>query len=158
MANTTQNTLYTFNCGGGCTIFRNNYAFVHTHHIIATTPGLGYPSNLEIQDMAMRDSQAFWYSHHQEVLANDTIWACAILADHGLMHRQDHPDIRRDRVLERLIDIGIYDCSEHTDLNNNLLEERSFQYAAVLMSVLWDWVHDLESEVCFHSGTVLLLY
>jgi hypothetical protein len=74
------------------------------------------------------------------------------------MCRQDHPDVRRDRLLERLIDIGIYDHSEHLDLNNNLLEERSFQYVVVLMSMLWDWVHDLESEVCFCSGTVLLLY
>jgi hypothetical protein len=81
MANTTQNTLYTSNRGGGCTIFRNNYVFIHAHWIIATTPGLEYPSNLEIQDMAMRDSQAFRYGQHQELLANNTIWACAILVD-----------------------------------------------------------------------------
>jgi hypothetical protein len=61
----------------------------------------------------MRDPQGFWYGHYRELSANDTIWACVILADCGLMCRQDHADIRRDRVLE--------------------------------------------SEVCFCSGTVMLL-
>jgi hypothetical protein len=74
------------------------------------------------------------------------------------MHQQEQPDVRRDKVLERLIDIGIYDRGEHLDLNNNPSEERSFRYAAVLTNMLWDRVHDLESKVCFRSGTVLLLY
>jgi hypothetical protein len=109
--------------------------------------------------MAMRDAQTFQYGcRGQELSANDTIWASAIVADWGLMCRQDHTDVRRDRLLERLIDIGIYDCGECLNLNNNPSEERSFQYVVVLMSMLWDQVHDLESEVCFCSGTVLLLY
>jgi hypothetical protein len=66
--------------------------------------------------------------------------------------------IRRDKLLERLIDIGIYDRGDHLDLNKNLPEQRSFRYVAVLMNMLWDQVHDMESEVCFHSGTALLLY
>jgi hypothetical protein len=65
------------------------------------------------------------------------------------MRRQDQPDIRRDKVLERLIDIGIYDRGEHLDLNNNSSEERSFRYTAALMNMLWDRVHDLESKVAF---------
>jgi hypothetical protein len=51
--------------------------------------------------------------------------------------------------LERLINIGIYDRGECLDLNNNPSEERNFQYVVVLMSMLWDRVHDLESEVAF---------
>jgi hypothetical protein len=65
------------------------------------------------------------------------------------MRRQDQPDIRRDKVLERLIDIGIYDRGEHLDLNNNSSEERSFRYTAALMNMLWDWVHDMESKIAF---------
>jgi hypothetical protein len=73
------------------------------------------------------------------------------------MHQQEQPDVRRDKVLERLIDIGIYDHGEHLDLSNKPLE-RSFQYVAVLTNMLWDRVHDMESKVCFRSGTALLLY
>jgi hypothetical protein len=85
-----------------------------------------------------------------------------MVTDRSLMCRQDQPDIRGDRVLERLIDIGVYDRGECLDLNNNPSEERSFWYAAVLMNMLWDWVHDLESEVaftlvlCCHSTEELL--
>jgi hypothetical protein len=159
MSHTTQNTIYTSNRGGRHTINRNSHAFVHAHRIIATTPGLGYPSNQGIQEMAMRDAQIFQFScRGQELSANDTIWACAMVADRSLMRQQEQPDVRRDKVLERLINIGIYDRGEHLDLNNDSSEERSLRYAAILMNMLWDWVHDLESEVCFRSGTVLLLY
>jgi hypothetical protein len=120
MSHTIQNTLYISNRGGNCTIFRNSTVFVHAHHIIATTPGLGYPSNEGIQDMATRDAQMFWYGHQgQELLANNTIWASAIMMDHGLMHRQGHPDVRRNPLLERLINIGVYDRGEHLDLNDD---------------------------------------
>jgi hypothetical protein len=86
MLHTTQNTLYTSNRGGNCTINCNSYVFVHAHGIIATTPGLGYPLNQGIQDMAMRDAQMFWYGcQGQELSANDIIWASAIVADRGLM-------------------------------------------------------------------------
>jgi hypothetical protein len=150
MSHTTQNTLYTSNRGGQRTIDRNSHAFVHAHRIIATTPGLGYPSNQGIQDMAMRDAQAFRYGRRgQELSANDTIWVGAMIADRSLMRRQEQPEVRRDKVLERLIDIGVYDRGERLDLNNNPSEERSFRYAAVLTNLLWDRVHDLESEVAF---------
>jgi hypothetical protein len=109
--------------------------------------------------MAMRDAQSFQYGRRgQELSANDTIWAGAMIVDRSLMHRQEQPEVRRDKVLERLIDIGIYDHGECPDLNNHLSEERSFRYAVVLTNMLWDRVHDLESKVCFHSGTALLLY
>jgi hypothetical protein len=150
MSHTTQNTLYTSNRGGQRTIDRSSHAFVHAHRIIATTPGLGYPSNQGIQDMAMRDAQAFRYGRRgQELSANDTIWVGAMIADRSLMRRQEQPEVRRDKVLERLIDIGVYDRGERLDLNNNPSEERSFRYAAVLTNLLWDRVHDLESEVAF---------
>jgi hypothetical protein len=158
MSHTTQNTLYTSNRGGQRTIDRSSHAFVHAHRIIATTPGLGYPSNQGIQDMAMRDAQAFRYGRRgQELSANDTIWVGAMIADRSLMRRQEQPEVRRDKVLERMIDIGVYDRGERLDLNNNPSEERSFRYAAVLTNLLWDRVHDLESEVafalilCFHK-------
>jgi hypothetical protein len=162
MSHTTQNTLYTSNRGGQRTIDRSSHAFVHAHRIIATTPGLGYPSNQGIQDMAMRDAQAFRYGRRgQELSANDTIWVGAMIADRSLMRRQEQPEVRRDKVLERLIDIGVYDRGERLDLNNNPSEERSFRYAAVLTNLLWDRVHDLESEVafalvlCFHKAKVI---
>jgi hypothetical protein len=159
MSHTTLNTIYTSNHGGHRTIDCNSVSFVHAHRIIATTPGLGYPSNEGIQDMAMHDAQSFRFAHHrQELSANDTIWASAIVTDRSLMHRQDHPDVKRDKLLEWLIDIGVYDCGDCLDLNDDPVEKRSFRYAVVLMNMLWDRVHDLESEVCFHSGTVLLLY
>jgi hypothetical protein len=85
MSHTTQNTLYTSNCGGQRTIDRSSHAFVHAHRIIATTPGLGYPSNQGIQDMAMRDAQSFRYGRQgQELSANDTIWVRAMVADRSL--------------------------------------------------------------------------
>jgi hypothetical protein len=65
------------------------------------------------------------------------------------MHRQEHPDVRRDKLLERLIDIGVYDCGDCLDLNDDPAEKRSFRYAAVLTNMLWDRVHDLESKVAF---------
>jgi hypothetical protein len=65
------------------------------------------------------------------------------------MRCQDQPDIRRDKLLERLIDIGVYDHRERLDLNDDPAEKRSFWYAVVLTNMLWDWVHDLESEVAF---------
>jgi hypothetical protein len=52
-------------------------------------------------------------------------------------------------LLERLIDIGVYDRSNCLDLNDDPTEKRSFQYAAVLTNMLWDRVHDLETEVAF---------
>jgi hypothetical protein len=107
MSHTTQNTLYTSNRGGQRTIDRSSHAFVHAHRIIATTPGLGYPSNQGIQDMAMRDAQAFRYGRRgQELSANDTIWVGAMIADRSLMRRQEQPEVRRDKVLERLISCG----------------------------------------------------
>jgi hypothetical protein len=78
------------------------------------------------------------------------------------MHRQGHADVQRDKLLERLIDIGVYDHSDHLDLNDDPAEKRSFRYAAVLTNMLWDQVHDLESEVafalilCFHITEQLL--
>jgi hypothetical protein len=162
MSHTTQNTLYTSNRGGQRTIDRSSHAFVHAHRIIATTPGLGYPSNQGIQDMAMRDAQSFRYGRRgQELSANDTIWVGAMIADRSLMRRQEQPEVRRDKVLERMIDIGVYDRGERLDLNNNPSEERSFRYAAVLTNLLWDRVHDLESEVafalvlCFHKAKAI---
>jgi hypothetical protein len=150
MSHTTQNTLYTSNCGGRRTIDRNSVSFVHTHRIIATTPGLGYLSNEGIQDMAMRDAQSFrFYRRGQELSANDTIWASAMVTDRSLMRHQEQPDVRRDKLLERLIDIGVYDHSDRTDLNDDPVEKRSFRYAAVLTNMLWDRVHDLETEVAF---------
>jgi hypothetical protein len=150
MSHTTQNTLYTSNRGGRRTIDRNSVTFVHAHRIIATTPGLGYLSNESIQDMAMRDAQSFrFYRRGQELSANDTIWASAMVTDRSLMRRQEHPDVRRDKLLERLIDIGVYDHGDRTDLNDDPAEKRSFRYAAVLTNMLWDRVHDLESEVAF---------
>jgi hypothetical protein len=80
-----------------------------------------------------------------------------IVADWGLICQQSHTTVRRDYILERLIDIGVSDHGTHTDLNNDPVKN-SFQYAAVLTSALWDQVHNLESKVCFHSGTVMLLY
>jgi hypothetical protein len=113
--------------------------------------------------MAMRDAQAFRYGRRgQELSANDTIWVGAMIADRSLMRQQEQPEVRRDKVLERLIDIGVYDRGERLDLNNNPSEERSFRYAAVLTNLLWDRVHDLESEVafalvpCFHVTKQLL--
>jgi hypothetical protein len=80
----------------------------------------------------MRDAQTFWYGRQgQELSANNTIWASAIMVDRSLMHQQEHPDVRRDKLLERLIDIGIYDHGDCLDLNNDLAEQRSFQYTAM---------------------------
>jgi hypothetical protein len=94
--------------------------------------------------------QLFWfYRQGQELSANDTIWASAIVADRSLMHRQGHPDVQRDKLLERLIDIGVYNHGNRLDLNDDPAEKRSFRYAAVLTNMLWDWVHDLESKVAF---------
>jgi hypothetical protein len=39
------------------------------------------------------------------------------------MHRQEHPDVRRDKLLERLIDIGVYDRSDRLDLNDDPAEK-----------------------------------
>jgi hypothetical protein len=139
MSHTTQNTLYTSNRGGRRTIDRNSVSFVHAHRIIATTPGLGYPSNEGIQGIAVHDAQSFQLARvGQELSTNDTIWASAILTDCSLMRRQGHPDVRRDKLLERLIDIGVYDRSDRLDLNDDPAEKRSFQYAAVLTNMLWD--------------------
>jgi hypothetical protein len=124
MSHTTQNTLYTSNRGGRRTIDRNSMSFVHAHRIIATTPGLGYPSNEGIQDMAMRDAQSFqFYRRGQELSANDTIWASAMVTDRSLMRHQEHPDVRRDKLLERLINIGVYDRSDRLDLNDDPAEK-----------------------------------
>jgi hypothetical protein len=111
----------------------------------------------------MLDAQSFQFTHRgQELSANDTIWASAIATDCSLMRCQDQPDIRRDKLLERLINIGVYDHRERLDLNDDLAEKRSFQYVAVLTNILWDQVHDLESKVafalvlCCHSTEQLL--
>jgi hypothetical protein len=48
------------------------------------------------------------------------------MTDYSLMHHQDHPDVKRDKLLERLIYIGVYDCGECLDLNNDPVEKRSF--------------------------------
>jgi hypothetical protein len=139
MSHTTLNTIYTSNRGGRRTIDRNSVSFVHVHRIIATTPGMGYPSNEGIQDMAMRDASSFRFTRRgQELSANDTIWASAIVTDRSLMCRQEHPDVRRDKLLEKLIDIGVYDRGEWLDLNDDLAEKRSFHYAAILTNMLWD--------------------
>jgi hypothetical protein len=71
------------------------------------------------------------------------------VTDRSLMRRQDHPDVRRDKLLEWLINIGVYDRGDRLDLNDDPAEKRSFRYAAVLTNMLWDRVHDLESEVAF---------
>jgi hypothetical protein len=147
MSHTTQNTIYSSNRGGRCTIDCNSVSFVHAHRIIATTPGLGYPSNEGIQGMAVHDAQSFWFTCvGQELSANGTIWASAIMTECSLMHRQGHPDVKRDKLLEQLIDIGVYDRGDHLDLNDDPVEKRSFQYAAVLTNMLWDRVHDMESQ------------
>jgi hypothetical protein len=57
--------------------------------------------------------------------------------------------VQRDKLLERLIDIGVYDHSNCLDLNDDPAEKRSFRYVVVLTNMLWDRVHDLESEVAF---------
>jgi hypothetical protein len=57
-------------------------------------------------------------------------------------------------LLERLIDIRVYDRGEHLDLNDDPAEKRSFQYVVVLTNMLWDQVHDLESEVHHQPGSV----
>jgi hypothetical protein len=38
------------------------------------------------------------------------------------MQCQDYPDIRRDKLLEQLIDIGVYNRTERLDLNNDLAD------------------------------------
>jgi hypothetical protein len=160
MSHTTQNTLYTSNCGGRRTIDRNSVSFM-SMPIVSSPPlqAWGILPMKESRTWRCADAQSFRFAHQgQELSANDTIWASAIVTDRSLMRHQDHPDIKRDKLLERLIDIGVYDRGDRLDLNNDPAEKRSFRYAAVLMNMLWDQVHDLESEVCFRSGTALLLY
>jgi hypothetical protein len=133
MANTTQNTVYTSNHGGNCMIYHNSNHFMD---VCCNEWGEDYPSNLVIQNMATWDTHRFHSCHHMELTANDTIWATAIVADCGLIHQQGHATIRRDYILERLINIGAYDRSTFTDLDDDLAERNSFQYAAVLTSAL----------------------
>jgi hypothetical protein len=81
-----------------------------------------------IQDMAMRDAQSFrFYRRGQELSANDTIWASAMVQTVVLCVVRSIQMLGGISCWSRLIDIGVYDRGDRLDLNDDPVEKRSFQ-------------------------------
>jgi hypothetical protein len=143
MANTNQNTVYSAVYDTLGTISRrSNVHNRYTGRMFGTTRE-PYPSNRDIQRNAIIPANRFEEIGH--LTKADILWTAAIVADRQLEHRSCRSNNRRDKFLEDLMEIGLYDRVQGEVRDS--AEEVSMRYTSACTSAAMEHVERLETRV-----------
>ena len=143
MANTNQNTVYTATYDNTQTIGRRSHTFHRfTNRKIGGTREQ-YPTNSEIQRHAADQANRF---HEIGYLSKkDIVWSAAIAADVSLDRCSRRNTTGRDKFLEDLIEVGLYD-RVHGETRDPA-EEMAMRYTSACTSAVMDHTERLLKRV-----------
>ena len=111
-------------------------------------PRAPYPSPSHVAVDATR--QLAWNADYQHLQEPDLLWTRAILSNQAQKDRQSCPLRDRDFLLDSTIKVGLYDNKA-----TNTFLEKSMQYTAVSLSLLYNYIVTLENKVIRRLASVL---